>query len=191
MTSAIMTPVLLKMLEDGKTEEAKAFLAEHSIKIEKIRDMMYCRNTVVNSVLSTYASVAIEKGYRVNIIANIPEDIRIESVDLAGLLANIIENAIEACGKVKEGTPFIDMQCDYEQATLRITLRNSCIKAPDFIDGLPRTTKPGGGIGLQSVMSIVNEYDGLAKFEYQDGIFISKIMIRETEASVFSESDSQ
>ena len=183
--------VLLKMLEDGKTEQAKAFLAEHSTKIEKIRDMIYCRNTVVNSVLATYASVAMEKGCRVNIIANIPENIRIESVDLAGLLANIIENAIEACGKVKEGTPFIDMQCDHRQEALRITLRNSCVKAPDFIGGLPRTTKPGGGIGLQSVMSIVNEYDGLAKFEYQDGIFISKIMIREAEAPVSSASASR
>jgi len=172
--------VLLNMLEDGKIEEAKLFLAEHSTKIEKTRDMMYCRNTAVNSVLSTYASVAIEKGYRVNIIANIPENIRIQSVDLAGLIANIVENAIEACGNVIDGIPFIDMQCDYEREALRITLRNSCARSPIFIDGLPQTTKPGGGIGLQSVMSVVNAYDGLAKFEYQDGIFISKIMIRET-----------
>ena len=179
--------VLLKMLEDGKTEEAKQFLAEHSTRIEKIRDMVYCRNTVVNSVLSTYASVAMEKGYRINIIANIPEGIRIESVDLAGLLANIIENAIEACGQIKDGVPFIDVQCDYENESLRITLRNSCQKSPDFIGSLPKTTKSGGGIGLQSVMSIVNEYDGLAKFEYQNGVFISKIMIRETVPSTFIE----
>ena len=108
--------------------------------------------------------MASDKGYPIQIIANIPETIQIQSVDIASLLSNIMENAIEACDKVKSGAPFIDIQCDYSNESLRITLHNSSNEVAHFIDGIPQTTKTNGGIGCQSVLSVVNKYDGLVSF---------------------------
>ena len=171
--------ILLTMLEDGKIGEAKRFLAEHGTRIAQIKDMIYCRNSVVNAILANYAGIAVEKGYRVDIVAHIPENIAFDPVDLAGLLANIVENAIEACDKVTAERPYIDMRCMYKNGTLRIAMSNSCPEKPDFIGGLPQTNKTVGGIGLQSVMSVVERYDGLANFAYENGAFVTKIMIQE------------
>ena len=184
--------LLLNFLETGKVEQAKAFLAEHCAKIEKTKDMIYCRNPSVNAILSTYTTIATEKGYQVNMLATIPEDISIDGIELSSLIANIIENAVESCSRCKSDsyfpitiTPSIDFQCDYKSGVLHIHLQNSCPQPPNFIDGIPQTTKKIGGIGLQSVMSIIEKYDGLAKFEYENHIFITKILLNcpETEDS--------
>ena len=171
--------VLLQLLKNGEIEKARHFLEEHGARISQAHTTIYCRNTIVNSVFSTYANVASDKGYPIQIIANIPETIEIQSVDIASLLSNIMENAIEACDKVKSGSPFMDMQCDYSREALRITLRNSSDEAPQFIDGIPQTTKTNGGIGCQSVLSVVNKYDGLVSFHWEAGVFTTKIMLRE------------
>lgn len=62
----------------------------------EIEQRSYCRNTVINAVLSTLLSRAERAGIAVSVRAVIPGDIPFESSDVSILLANSLENAVKA-----------------------------------------------------------------------------------------------
>lgn len=47
----------------------------------------------------------------------------------------------------------------------------------EWVDGLPRTTKDGGGTGLESVRLILARHGGLLKQEVSGCLFISRVIM--------------
>lgn len=67
---------------------------------------------------------------------------------LCALLSNALENALRACGD--------DVSFD---------------------NGIPVTNRPGHGVGVKSICTIVQQYDGVYIFSVENGQFILRILI--------------
>ena len=84
------------LLVQGDRGQVVEYLNTLEEGLGEIEQRSYCRNTVINAVLSTLLSRAERAGIAVSVRAVIPGDIPFESSDVSILLANSLENAVKA-----------------------------------------------------------------------------------------------
>ena len=141
---------------------------------------LYCRNDVVNAVISYYAGVSRDNGIHFDAKADYPELSSITETDMTVLLGNLLENAVEACLQQKDEQPFIKVRIKrHGNSELLILIDNTCKTSVRFMDGLPLSSKrPGMGIGAASVQDIAARYNGTVRFEQRKEVFYASVLIQ-------------
>lgn len=141
----------------------------------------YCENPIANSMCAHYKALADERGYdfdtKLDIPANMPH---LSDGDLCVIIGNLLENALEACDKVKTGTPKIIFRSHRQGPLLFMTLDNSLGEQPGRKSGGGFATskkESGHGIGLRSILAVAEKYNGEAAFEVSDGMFRSNLYL--------------
>jgi len=172
--------VLLGYLENNQIDKAKEYLEKVSAAVENMSLKTYCKNYTVNCILASYINAAQNNGIKVMCSADIPEDIKIDELDLTALFANLIENATEACQRIKDPNreKYIEVSVEHTNNNLKILIRNSSNGDAEFNGTFPITKKPGSrAIGTKSIAQIAQKYDGMYSFEEHNREFISKIIL--------------
>ncbi len=143
-----------------------------------------CRDPELNAILSEYISRAERAGCRVTHSLALPEMLPFEKNDICLVLANAIENAINACSELPENDRYINISAEYRDGhRLVILVENPCLSKVRFDEnGLPVPDKlsPGKspekseehGIGLRSVKRIVEKYNGFLRCMLENGEFV-------------------
>lgn len=101
------------------------------------------------------------------------------SLDIAALIGNALDNAIEREMAESADTRFINMTIKTMGEILLIHVANPCSQPLALKDGLPETTKEDKryhGFGVRSMQYIVQKYGGELKFAQEDGIFTLDMM---------------
>lgn len=150
------------MLEANKTSE----LAEY---IDQLTDMeaegqrpQLCRNAAVDAVAAHYDALAREKGVSVSWYLDLPEELPIAEADMCAILGNLVENAITATSKLDRDERWVEVTSQkVTENALGLTVRNSYAGEVKLgRNGLPKGTRRGHGIGLSSVVTTVQQYNG-------------------------------
>ncbi len=135
-----------------------------------------CKDPELNAVLSEYVSRAERAGCKVTHSLALPEALPFERNDICLVLANTIENAINACLELPEDARRINVSAEYKDGRrLMISVENPCSREVRFgEDGLPVTDKRSDehGIGLRSVKRIVEKYNGFLWCMLENGNFV-------------------
>ena len=175
------------MLERGKLDEMKDYLAKLIDATAKRDSEMYCKNMTVNGLLQYYIGLARDSGIRCDVRAECG-DLNIEPVDLTVLFANTMENAVNSCNKCSEN-PRITVKIGTIHGSLAIEIANSCKSvrlnrrfqnddgfspAEAFLSG-----SENGGYGLRSISYTARKYGGSAKFRFdaEKELFITRIRL--------------
>lgn len=144
----------------------------------------YCKNLEINAILSEYISRAQRAGCRITQSLVLPEMLHFDESDVCMVLANGLENAINACLKLPEEKRYINISAKYEDGRrLLVSVENPCDGTPQFGEnGLPITDKSSQGldehgIGLQSVKHIVEKYNGFLRCIPEDGKFVFQAVL--------------
>ena len=146
------------MLEEGNIEEAKKYLAER-LAMEPQPLMRYCENTTVNAAISHYMSCARTENIPMTVSANIPGRLSVNELELAIVISNLLENAINACRKIPETDRYLKLTAKYKNQLL-LEIENSCDKKVVLDkDGYPFFREENHGIGTRSVLAFVNKTD--------------------------------
>lgn len=85
------------------------------------------------------------------------------STDIAALFGNALDNAIEKQLKESEEKRFISLSVKEESGFMHIHVDNCCTVAPEFVNGMPQTTKSDTrhhGFGTKSIKNIALKYHG-------------------------------
>lgn len=166
--------VVETLLRDGQYGKAEDYL--HSLDQELAsRTKVYCREPVVNAVLSAKMQRAEEEGIACECQVDLKETPAVDDIDLCVLFANTLDNAIEACSKMKERQKrhiSVKARCMGGQFSYEII--NSKENTVTERDGALATDKeePGShGIGLRSVRAVVEKYGGEMDVSYTDETF--------------------
>lgn len=130
----------------------------------------FCGNTTVNTVLSVYERRARQSGIAVQISAKASRELPILPQDLVIIIANLFENAIHAAAKVKNRDGGINIHIKDNEQRLLIKVENPCKTSLIFGESFY-------GIGIRSVISTANKYDGMYDFTAEKGIFSAKISL--------------
>ena len=170
---------LSSCIENKQTNQALAYMKQICSEIEAHKVTVYCKNEAANLIFSAYVKRAQQYGISIQIQAQISHNIVISESDLCVLLSNALENAIHACQDLlaegKHG--MIEVQAYQKKEKLFLQITNSCGRNIIFRNGIPVTNRPGHGIGIRSICTLVEQYKGIYTFTVKDDQFILRVSI--------------
>ena len=171
--------VLMGYITEKDCESAEEYLKEFDTKLDEVTAVSFCDNRIVNEFLTIYSSRCQKKGFKLRAKANVPKIFPMEELDLTSLLANALENAIEAQEYVEPEKRSINVEIEYDGRKLRLRTKNPCAVETTFDEkGLPESTRPiKSGIGTQQIREVAEKYNGTASFNLEDGIFVVKAIM--------------
>ena len=108
-----------------------------------------------------------------------PKGCCINEFDLCVLMGNILDNALEACGRMqKDENRFINIQARTVKKCFLIEVKNSMDSTEKFTEGFTnKDDSQEHGIGLLNVGDVVNRYNGAVHKEAGKGIFVISILM--------------
>lgn len=168
---------LLSCLENGRTEQAQAYMQNVCSEIEANKVTVFCENETINLICSAFVKRAERYGISIAIKAVVPSVIPVSESDLCVLLSNAMENALHACQRLrKKGAEGRIEAAIYERkGKFFVKVVNSCNEDVAFAGGIPVTDVPGHGIGVRSICAIVEKYGGIYRFQILDGRFVLQV----------------
>lgn len=180
----------MKNKEDIGTEWSE-YLLELNRSIDKLEFQFRTGNAVADAILNMKFHEAKSKMQNIRIeVDNLifPKDLRIESYDLAVILCNALDNAIEACEKMSvDAERFIYAESFQKGKMFFMEFQNSFSgsirkeKDAEF----PTTGKEDKelhGIGFYNMKLSVQKYCGALDWEIQGEVFELTIMMKNKES---------
>lgn len=140
------------LLKAGDKDAALDLIAQYSRHLSQLEPKRYCENMTVNAMLAYYLQQAEENGIRTETSLDIPANIKTNAIDLSILLANLLENADNACKALPESDRWIRIVCAAAGTQLTLEIANPYRGEVRFDgDGLPVNAQDDHGIGSHSV----------------------------------------
>lgn len=164
--------VIATFAENHKYEELDAYIQEYLDTIQKTQIKRYCKNAVIDAALSAFIQNAENRGIRVEVGFDFPDPIPVDATELATVLANAIENAINACEKMGEGEDrFIDIKV-LSDPSFMIQVKNSFSGKVEFDEnGIPVNREDGHGFGTRTIASFCDKHNAFYQFVAKDNEF--------------------
>ena len=130
-------------------------------------------NNVVDSILNLKLSEADAVQAEIHTEITLPEDLPIVAFDINIILGNLLDNAITALKHCEQRRLFVKL--NYAAGSLFISVRNTY---HENATSEKNDTDDEHGIGLKSVKSVLDRYNGDMEIRKEDGVFsVSTIML--------------
>ena len=174
------------LLEMKKMEELSDYLDNLEKDLDSIDIAIRTGNVGLDAILSSKVSIARKNDIEVNCTAKVPEDLKISDVHLCAIVGNLMDNAIEACEKMKsvpqsEGPAaprFIRVYIGLFKSQLYISVTNStCEKYRKKLSELVTSKLGEHGFGLRRIDKIAEKYDGFVNRKNEPGVFATEVML--------------
>ena len=139
-------------------------------------------NEVIDSIINVKALEASERQIRFEFTAVLQESLVLTSTDICAILANQIDNALEACERMDAAADrFVKVEIYQKETFVFFKVSNTAKTDPLASDGELKTTKENDdglhGFGIRSIRETAQRYDGALKMEYKGGVFCSTVMV--------------
>lgn len=173
------TIALSALIKNNENEKALKYISSVSGILEPTK--IYCNTGIlsVDSIVNYKFTRAEEIGISVDSKITIPNNLNLNSNDLVAILGNLLDNAIEASSKAEN--KYIKFRASYDRGTVLIVLTNSYNGELNFEGQSYKTTKEDNkaihGIGLKSIKSAVQKYNGEIKVTHTDTEFSVRLLL--------------
>lgn len=124
-------------------------------------------NTVLDAILTLKKTVAEEKNIEFNTKICIPKDLPLSHEDECIIFGNALDNAIEACDKVKENR-YINVYMQYDRDKLICKIINSCANKTAQSKVTTKKDEKNHGIGKDNIMKALEKYKSISKVTCSD-----------------------
>lgn len=171
--------VVYQLAKENKTQQLIEYLEEYRNVDPTKEPIVYCDNITVNAIINHYTMLAKEKGITVQLDIALPQKLKIRDTDLCIIIGNLFENAIEA-GE-KEENKKITLRISKGNNYVYILISNiysGIIKKEDSNFYSEKREFKEMGIGLSSVKTVVEKYEGRMEIEHTKGEFTVFIMMK-------------
>lgn len=166
---------LLSMANAGELDNIIAYVKQQSESIETMTTGRFCENETINNILRVYYEKAVQSQIQITIRAAVKPQINVPSPALVTIVANILENALHGTQESKSIDPWISVSIKHKAGRLVISCQNSCKYALNFLE-MPDQLQ---GVGIHSVISTAEKYNGSCRFSAAGGIFSAVVIIDE------------
>ena len=116
-----------------------------------------------------------------------PKDLKIFSYDIGAILGNALDNAIEACVKLKSNEPeaktFIKLYSMQKSGMFILGIENSFdgklkLRSGEELPLTDKEDKTAHGMGMFNIKSTAEKYGGTMDFQIKDKVFILSVMMK-------------
>ncbi|MDO5028565.1 MAG: GHKL domain-containing protein [Bacillota bacterium] len=133
----------------------------------------------VDAIVNSKYELCKDKGIDFTIDFNLSKDVNVKYRDLAIILANLLDNAIEATSKVSNS--WIKLVLQNEKDLVFIMVDNSFDGIVKKKNGklLSRKDKEFSGIGLNNVQYLAEKYGGKINISHKENVFRTSVLLFE------------
>ena len=171
--------VLKANMDLGQYEEADRYLDKLHEDLTQVDTVLKTGNVMVDAILNSKLTMIAERKIRVDATAIVPQNIEISGIDLAVIIGNLLDNAMEACMEIADPAErFIRVYVDIVKKQLYLSVTNSTAGHVKKNGNSFRSVKSGHhGFGLFRIDSIAAKYKGFVNRQTEDGIFATEVML--------------
>lgn len=170
--------VIASYLNNNEIEEAKEYLSVVLDKLNKVYSYIHTGNSVMNYIINSKLESAQRENINYKVEIENLEFKKMGSVDFSALLGNILDNAIEACGR--EEQPFLEVTIkkkrNYDTILVKNHISTSVLKTNTSLD-TSKTDTDNHGIGMKQIKEITEKYEGILDIYEEQGMFCVNVMI--------------
>lgn len=177
--------ILKSFLDGGRYKDASKFLSEMDIELSSGAVKYSTGNAVTDVVINEAAAICEKKSCIFDCDFSFTEDKGITAIDMAIILNNLLDNAIEAITSIPAYERYIRLSGASKANFYLIRIENSydgeVIRNNDNGIISKKKTDPDlgpHGIGLKSVASIAEKYLGAVDIKTEDRTFEVKVMLQ-------------
>ncbi len=157
----------------GNNAAVLAYIGEYNIEVSNTAVRSYALNRTINNILAVYAGKVEEAGIAFSVRCNTPEEMTVRDIDLVALLGNLLENALHGCQKSGKEKPCIEVYIRLKNNSLIIICDNTCPDDLKLSENLPA----GKSIGISSILSVCQRYDGSLDYKVENGICSARVIL--------------
>ncbi|MDD6848324.1 MAG: GHKL domain-containing protein [Oscillospiraceae bacterium] len=171
--------VLKAYLAKGNITSAQNYLSDSFDFINEISDIQ-TGNYILDVLISDKKQNA--NGIDIEIKGHISAGF-IEPIDICTIFGNALDNAIDACQKIKKHNKVIKINIQENANTVHICISNTVDEPVRIINNSISTTKPdkvNHGLGLYSINKSVEKYNGSVNIECNNNVFSINILLVDT-----------
>ncbi|MCI8771912.1 MAG: GHKL domain-containing protein [Lachnospiraceae bacterium] len=163
----------------GEYQEADKYIDLMETELAGIDLKYHTGNAGVDAMLNSKLTLADKNGLQIKCDAILPEKLPFNQIDLCVLLGNLIDNAIEACGKMlKAENRFLRIYMCVQKQQLYISVSNATNEPVRKLDRDYISKKRGNhGHGLKRINLIVEKHQGYLNRQNEPGVFATEIML--------------
>ncbi len=171
---------LMAMVKDGQADKAVQIMENNLNWLEEMNgNIVNSGNPIIDALLQSKLHLAKEKKIKLNLQIKLAGEIKVDELELAIVLGNALDNAIEAVEKVPDkDKKFINLNLMSTDDRISMTVTNPV--KDDINTEKLKTTKPdkrNHGFGTQSIRTVAHRYDGVAEFKCEDKMFTVNLNI--------------
>ncbi|MDV3428382.1 MAG: GHKL domain-containing protein [Bacillota bacterium] len=167
-------------LELGRYDDMEQYLSDLDKDLTTIDTVLKTGNIMVDAILNTKLSLAINQGINIKAKATVPKNLKVSDIDLSVIIGNLMDNAMEAAVKLQNPEDrFIRVYIREMKGQLYISLTNSSggkIKKGS-LGYLSTKLGTNHGFGLKRVDRLVAKYNGFINRQSDEGVFATEIML--------------
>lgn len=170
-----------QMIKEKQYDTVLEYTGEIADKLSQTLTYSNSGNVALDSVINYKLTKTAKSGILVESNVVIPEDISFDEDDMVVILGNLLDNAIEAVNRIETDVKkYIHVDFEFEMGSVWICIKNSYdnkiyLQKNRFVTR--KKDKAMHGIGLQSVESIVQKYNGLMEFSMEENLFVVDILL--------------
>lgn len=156
-------------------EKTAAYLDELIGQNEKIRPVVQSGNEMLDIILNSKLSTAVDRGIAVEIArtqAPPPDKLPLSDAELCSLVMNLLDNALEAAAAPGVERPYIKLDLCVKEHFFILFCENATTW-----EHTQRESEPGHGLGLKIINQIAARYDNLIETEYGADFYSVKLAI--------------
>lgn len=162
------------------SEDASDYIVSLQNELKEARKTRVSGNSLFDIIVDEKMNICQSKGIDFKIDVDSKNTGFIKNMDMSSILANILDNAIEACDKMTSNKKYIKLTSMWADDMFVIICENSKENEVKKIGDrfvTDKLNKSEHGIGIKSVEKSVKNYDGNMMIFCDDNLFKVKIMI--------------
>lgn len=170
--------IILIQLQNNNVEKAIDYIEEIGDSSDDTAIMTYCKNEMINSVISIYQTWFDEKEITLKCDIAVGEGgLPCPDMAIGTILSNALENSMHALEETDMEEKWINLSVFERKNHLLLEIENPIEKMPVFVDGIPTSGQKGHGIGVKSIVYYVEQLKGQCHFSTTDHSFVLRIII--------------
>lgn len=162
-------------LKSGKIENAISELQNSMDITERSSKVIDTGHPSIDAITENKLNKCDELKISTDISYQYAEPITANEIELAVIVGNILDNAIEACQKVTNLNKEIWGSITVDKQNIIINIKNTAESSNNLKTS--KANKKSHGYGLKSIKHIAKKYNGYAKFSFENNTFTSYVIL--------------
>ncbi len=171
--------VINELIKSGNKAQIEEYISNFVNNMEAVKSYSSTGILQIDSIINYKLTNAEKLGISIHSEIAIPNSLTMNHNDFVAILGNLLDNAVDAASLAAE-TKYIKLHIKYIKGTVFISIKNSFDGKLKMISNEYVTTKKDSlhhGIGIKSVNSTVQKYDGEMSISHSKNEFSTKILL--------------